>query len=60
MTKDQIKKILLAVAGNPTVGSVKQIADAQAQAVADALADALSPKTANKKEDRILDSEETR
>lgn len=56
MTKDEIKKILLAVAGNPTVGSVKEIADAQAEAIAEAL----SPKKALKKEDRILETDETR
>jgi len=56
MTKDEIKKILLDVCGNPGVGPIKECADAQAEA----LAAALSPKKAEKKENRVLDIDETR
>lgn len=56
MTKDQIKKILLDVCGNPGVGPIKECADAQAAAIAEAL----SPKKQEKKENRILETDETR
>lgn len=56
MNKDEIKKVLLEVAGNPTAGAVKEVADAQAEA----LERKLSPKPAKAKETRIMESEETR
>jgi len=56
MTKDEIKKILLDAVGNPGVGPVKESAEVQAAA----LAEALSPKKAEKKENRVLDIDETR
>jgi len=56
VNKDEIKKVLLEAAGNPVSGAVKEIADAQAEA----LERKLSPKSAKAKETRVVESEETR
>jgi hypothetical protein len=59
MNKKDIKKILLEVAGYPVSGGVKEIADAQAQALADALAETKKAETASK-ETRVIEPTETR
>jgi len=56
MTKDEIKKVLLKAVGDPGVGPVKEAADVQAAA----LAEVLSPKKPEKKENRVLETDETR
>jgi len=59
MTKSEIKKILLEVAGYPVSGGVKEIVDAQAEALAEALKPEVK-KTKEVKETRVVAPEETR
>ena len=56
MNKDEIKKIIIQAVGDPGVGPVKEAAEVQAEA----LAEALSPKKVKTKENRVLESDETR
>mgnify|MGYP000373658264 CR=1 FL=1 len=56
MTKKEIKDILLKVAGYPVSGGVKEIVDAQAEA----LAEALKPAKPEPKQTRVIEPEETR
>jgi len=59
MTKKEIKEILLKVAGYPVSGGVKEIVDAQAEALAEALKPA-KPEPKEVKETRVVAPEETR
>lgn len=64
-TKDEIKKVILAVAGNPESGVVKQYADAWAEAIVNIDAPAEAPKVEREveepvKETRILGVAEKR
>jgi len=59
MNKKDIKEILLAAAGNPVSGAVKEIADAQAEALAEALNPTKKAQHASR-ETRVIESTETR
>jgi hypothetical protein len=64
-TKDEIKKVILDVAGNPESGVVKQYADAWAQAIVNIDAPAEAPEVEREvvepvKETRILGVAEKR
>lgn len=62
MTKNEIKKIILDIAGNPSSGAIKDLAPVWAQAIEEALA----PKPAKiasvekSKETRVTEVTETR
>lgn len=57
-TKEDIKKAILAVAGNPESGPIAQLADAMAEAVAKL--DAPEIASAPVKETRVIKPEEKR
>lgn len=59
MTKAEIQKILLAAAGNPTVGAVKVASEKQAEALAKAMKPEVKAEKVEK-EIRVEESEETR
>jgi len=59
MNKQEIKKVLLDVAGNPSSGAVKAIADAQAEELAKKL-NGETKKAPTPKETRVVEPEETR
>lgn len=55
-TEDQIRKVILEVAGNPSVGSIRELAGKMAQAIV-----ALdNPPTQPTKEKRVTNSTEIR
>lgn len=61
-TKEQIKKVILEVAGNPESGAIKELADKWADAIVglDAPAAVSSASSGPAKETRITKPEETR
>lgn len=64
-TKDEIKKVILDIAGNPDSGVVKQYADVWAEAIAELDAPAKAPEVEREvvepiKETRVLNIAEKR
>lgn len=55
-TKDEIKKVILAVAGNPESGVVKEYADAWAEAIVNIDAPAKAPETGRKAEEEVKET----
>ena len=57
-TKEQIKKVILDIAGNPSSGAIKDLAETWANAIVDL--DAEVKTTAQSKETRVIKPTEVR
>lgn len=60
MTKAEIQKIILNLAGNPSSGAIKTLAPVWAEAISDQLTDKVEKASQPKKETRVIESDETR
>ena len=60
MTKAQIQKIILDLAGNPSSGAIKTLAPVWAEAISAELTDKVETAAQPKKETRVIESQETR